>query len=178
MLPARVCDSAVWVCPDLRRQHARVRCSRRSLHTRVDRAPLPISGYFCVLSVFVFRSSHDPVGVCSLACSPCTGVDRARVDQRRNHIGSVAVGVQSFATGYREVLTWSGAAPPLSYRRQSPSAHSSPLVVRASRLSIAKRVSHRFIIFSRFGQRGSRCSSELKEIHAVQSVGGCLTDDD
>ena len=56
---------------------------RRSLHTRADRAPMPNSGYFCVLSVHSCRSSLDRLAVVNPVCSPYTGVDRAYADQRQ-----------------------------------------------------------------------------------------------
>ena len=48
---------------------------RRSPHTRGDRAPLPSSGYFCVLSSHSCRLSHDRLAITFLVRSPCTGVD-------------------------------------------------------------------------------------------------------
>ena len=102
---------------------------RRSPHTRVDRAPLPISGYFS-LGVF---SEH------------WLGSSTRRL--AANHIGSVAMGVQSSAI-------WRWKSVDVGWRCLalflpncvSPSAHCLPLVVCLSRVSTIMCVGHRFII--------------------------------
>ena len=88
---------------------------------------------------------------------------------------SQAVGAQSPANGYGEMSMWSGAAPPLPYHPQDPSAHC--ILPRAAcRVRSLRFVKQGVSIFSGLSHCGSRRSRENVGYPNVWSVGGCLTD--